>query len=42
MATIYIPDDVLMRYAAKHGGPSEAKAQIQDVVEENAPEENDG
>jgi len=42
MATIYINDDLLMRYAAEYGSPDEAKAEIQEIVEDNAPGGDDG
>lgn len=34
MATVYISDEILMKYAKEHEDPKEA---IQDVVAENAP-----
>jgi hypothetical protein len=37
MATVYVPDDVLMAYAAECGGPAEAKQEIQRIIEANSP-----
>lgn len=38
MATVYLNDDVLMKYAQEHGGVKEAKEHIKEMVAENAPE----
>lgn len=42
MATFYLPDEVLMAYAAKHGGAEEAKQEIRELVEDNAPDMGGG
>lgn len=41
MATVYIPDSVLVDYAAESGSPEEAKERIQQIVAENAPSNGD-
>lgn len=38
MATIYVPDDILLDYAAEHGGTESGKEAIQQVVRENRPD----
>lgn len=42
MATVYVPDDVLMAYAAECGGPAEAKQKIQEIIKSNSPGGSDG
>jgi hypothetical protein len=42
MATLYVKDGLLYQYASEYGSPDEAKEAMKNILEENAPGEDDG